>query len=94
MAGKARKGFGKGRGEGKVRILPVQEAPPEGKSRRSGQASGGEAHGEPMDPMDVEDLLDGMDDNTPLAQRMARCLRQRPEQVKRLFTSWVEHEED
>jgi hypothetical protein len=92
MAGKARKGFGKGR-DGKVRILPVQEAPPGGKARRKGgrQESGQDVSG---DQPDIADLLDGMDHSKPLARRIAQCLRDRPEQVKRLFASWVEQEED
>jgi hypothetical protein len=93
MPGKARKGFGKGPSEGKIRILPVQEAPPGGKTRgKGGQCESGQDAS--TDQPDFDDLLDGMDHSKPLAQRMAQCLRDRPEQVKRLFTSWVEQEED
>jgi hypothetical protein len=89
MAESRNKRFGKGRSDAKIRILPVEESP----RTHAGQTAGDETAG----LSDVEESVIGSDGQLlgkHLGHRMAQHLKDHPEQVKRLFSSWLEEEEN
>lgn len=88
----SRKKFGKPEPTTRIKILPVEEPGPEAPEPEGGGK--GQASAEaPLTGAEME-ALTPTHSNEPLGRRLARQLQEHPEQVKRLFASWVEEEEN
>lgn len=88
----SRKKFGKPEPATRIKILPAEEPGPE----TSGPQGTKQASSRPAQAgTDIEALAPAnVNSNEPLARRLAKHLQENPEQVKRLFASWVEEEEN
>lgn len=85
-----RKKFGKPEPTTRIKILPMEEPGPDAPDAQGQKQA---SPGSPLAGADIEALAPP-GSNEPLARRLARQLQEHPEQVKRLFASWVEEEEN